>query len=181
MRVWLAVGVLVVAGISSEPSLSASDPDAAALARYPASARFAGHVRTPQFAGRDRKFATFRTRIREGIKAGPNFAGHFVLVGWGCGTDCVDYVVADVATGKVFHAPLSGEEEADLRYDVRINSRLMIARWVTYMGERAPGGARMEQCLKQSFVWRGEVAVPLAKPAIAATVEPRHQDSCDSK
>ena len=181
MRAWLAVGVLVVAGVSSQPSSAASDLGAADFARFPAPARFTGHVRLPQFAGRDRKFAMFRTRIRDGIKAGPNFAGHFVIVGWGCGTDCADYVIADVATGKVFHLPLSGEAEGDLQYDMRVDSRLMIAHWITFMDERAPDGARMVQCLKQSFVWSGKVAVPLAKPAIVATVEPRHQDSCDGK
>ncbi len=28
----------------------------------------------------------YRTRLREGAAEGPNFAGHFTIVGWGCGT-----------------------------------------------------------------------------------------------
>ncbi|MFA1676267.1 hypothetical protein ACDY97_26875 [Rhizobium mongolense] len=30
----------------------------------------------PDFKGRDRDFNRFRTRIREGMREGPNFAGH---------------------------------------------------------------------------------------------------------
>jgi hypothetical protein len=47
---------------------------------------------------------TFRTRLREGAKAGVNFAGHFSLVGWGCGTGCMSVAVVDAKSGAV-HFP----------------------------------------------------------------------------
>ncbi len=45
---------------------------------------------------------TFRTRLREGSKAGVNFAGHFSLVGWGCGTGCMSVAVINAKTGAVY-------------------------------------------------------------------------------
>jgi hypothetical protein len=43
----------------------------------------------------------FRTRIREGAKEPPNFAGHYRIVTWGCGTWCVEFLIVDSVSGKV--------------------------------------------------------------------------------
>jgi hypothetical protein len=45
---------------------------------------------------------THRTILKEAIKQGPNFAGKFLIAGWGCGSSCITRVVIDTATGKVF-------------------------------------------------------------------------------
>ena len=47
----------------------------------------------------------FRTRIREGAAQGPNFAGHFTIAEWGCGSACIDAAVVDARTGKVRDMP----------------------------------------------------------------------------
>ena len=47
----------------------------------------------------------FRTRIREGAAKGPNFAGHFTIVQWGCGAGCVSSVIVDAVDGTVYHMP----------------------------------------------------------------------------
>jgi hypothetical protein len=44
---------------------------------------------------------TYRTKLREGAKAGPNFAGHYTIVTYGCGTQCQDNWVIDAKTGKI--------------------------------------------------------------------------------
>jgi len=44
----------------------------------------------------------FRTNLRNAAKRGVNFAGHFVLTGWGCGTGCLTWAVIDGRTGRVF-------------------------------------------------------------------------------
>jgi len=41
--------------------------------------------------------------IREGAKNGPNFAGHYTIVFWGCGAGCISMAIADANTGKVLH------------------------------------------------------------------------------
>lgn len=46
----------------------------------------------------------FRTRLRAGAQEGPNFAGHYAIVNWGCGNECGELLVIDLRTGKVFGA-----------------------------------------------------------------------------
>ena len=49
-----------------------------------------------------------RTRMRAGLRAARenpdniNFAGHYMLVSYGCGTSCVAFNVVDVKTGKIY-------------------------------------------------------------------------------
>jgi hypothetical protein len=86
----------------------------------------------------------FRTRIREGAARGPNFAGHFTIAVWGCGSSCVSFALVDAKTGEVFHAPFGILESVsmlgydDIRPDAKHadvmglkyqqDSRLLIAR-----------------------------------------------------
>ena len=63
----------------------------------------------PDFRGRDRAYAMLRTRIRDGAKAGPNFAGYLALVEIGCGAGRRVVRVVDVRTGRVLDFPLGGE------------------------------------------------------------------------
>lgn len=44
---------------------------------------------------------TYRTMLRQGASKGPNFAGHYSVVGWGCGTSCTQFAVVDLKSGKV--------------------------------------------------------------------------------
>jgi len=44
----------------------------------------------------------YRTVIREGAREGPNFAGHFTIVTWGCGAGCVQFAIVDAKTGLVY-------------------------------------------------------------------------------
>ncbi|MCO6512565.1 MAG: hypothetical protein J5I65_17410 [Aridibacter famidurans] len=44
----------------------------------------------------------FRTRLTEAQKEGVNFAGHFILTYWGCGTNCLVGALIDAKTGRVF-------------------------------------------------------------------------------
>ena len=47
----------------------------------------------------------FRTRLRTGAVDGPNFAGHYTIVAWGCGASCIDWGVVDAVNGQVSFAP----------------------------------------------------------------------------
>ncbi len=47
----------------------------------------------------------YRTQIRSDARAGPNFAGHFTIVGWGCGAACLQWSVVNARTGKVWFEP----------------------------------------------------------------------------
>ena len=45
---------------------------------------------------------TFRTRLNNGLREGVNFAGHYIVVGWGCGTGCISGAVIDARNGRVY-------------------------------------------------------------------------------
>lgn len=45
---------------------------------------------------------TFRTNLSNALKEGVNFAGHYILASWGCGTNCNDGGIIDARTGNVY-------------------------------------------------------------------------------
>jgi hypothetical protein len=47
----------------------------------------------------------YRTQLRGWSTEKPNFAGHYILATWGCGTGCTQIAVIDALSGKVFHPP----------------------------------------------------------------------------
>lgn len=44
----------------------------------------------------------FRTNLRNAAKEGVNFAGHYILTTWGCGTNCSESAIIDARNGRVF-------------------------------------------------------------------------------
>jgi len=121
----------------------------------------------------------FRTRIRAGVEKGwgvringawgteqntpgPNFAGHYIVIVWGCGTGCIQMVVSDADTGALYAAPISdggfalpmllfpnspgGAAETEWRRD----SRLMVIR--------ATPHANLPDAVPYAFyfLWEGE-------------------------
>lgn len=67
----------------------------------------------------------FRTVIREGTSKGSNFAGHFTLVYWGCGTSCQEYAIVNLKNGKV-NMPSGLLGLASYGFIYKLNSRLLI-------------------------------------------------------
>ena len=43
----------------------------------------------------------YRTVLRLEISKGPNYAAHYRLVYWGCGTSCANFAVVNLKTGRV--------------------------------------------------------------------------------
>jgi hypothetical protein len=88
---------------------------APAFAQDGAAPRF-GDYKEPVFKGRPAalKLTTpeargYRTRLREGARRGVNFAGHYKLHTWSCGTSCLQTAFIDAKTGNVFFpAELNG-------------------------------------------------------------------------
>ena len=84
----------------------------------------------------------FRTMIRTGAAKGPNFAGGYTVVEWGCGGGCVSVVVVDAATGEIHPAPFKTLAWALRKYEgkyksnddkfeqlaYKLDSRLLVAR-----------------------------------------------------
>jgi hypothetical protein len=80
--------------------------------------------------------STFRTRLKEALAGPVDFAGHYIVAGWGCGTGCIYSGVIDTRTGIVyFPIELAGlgvafneTEYVDKPLEYRKNSRLLILR-----------------------------------------------------
>lgn len=83
-----------------------------------------------------KEFRGFRTRIREGAKSDVEFAGHYTIPRWGCGTDCNGFVIVDSISGTVYDGfgvaglPFRwveerGGDEAMPRMEFYPNSRLL--------------------------------------------------------
>jgi hypothetical protein len=77
----------------------------------------------------------YRTVIRQGVSKGwgvedgitgteatgpgSNFAGHFIVIKWGCGTDCGEMAIVDAKTGRIFQPPFAGKDASYFTYPTR--------------------------------------------------------------
>jgi hypothetical protein len=61
---------------------------------------YRGSPAAPKLATEDQRM--FGTKIRGGAKAEVEFAGHYTVPAWGCGSGCNDYVIADSITGTIY-------------------------------------------------------------------------------
>ena len=108
----------------------------------------------------------FRTRLRENAKTGMNFAGHYIVATWGCGSDCHSVAIIDAKTGKVYFPDDFGfvggqlyQEEDRLQHQK--NSRLLIVA----------GAKDDEEIGRFYYVWKNnrlrlirKAELPLKKP-----------------
>ncbi|MEA2237293.1 MAG: hypothetical protein QOC81_2017 [Thermoanaerobaculia bacterium] len=86
----------------------------AALAHSPRTipAEFAKHPAASTLRGKSHALLLdtaekrrFRTMLRTESAEGANFNGHYRVASWGCGTNCIEWAVVDLAKGKVWMAP----------------------------------------------------------------------------
>ena len=89
----LLVCLLLCSAVLAQPKFS----------DYPAAKTFTGKPAAAKVERADDRM--FRTRIREGAAKGPNFAGRFTVVQWGCGSGCVSTVIVDAGNGTIYHLP----------------------------------------------------------------------------
>ena len=80
---------------------------------------------------------TFRTMLGETVAHGPNFAAHYAVNTWGCGTECLQIGIVDLRNGKVYMPPVA----ASLDIETRVNSRLLIVDPPAKLKERLHEGA----------------------------------------
>lgn len=109
---------------------------------------YRGPITLPDFEGRDRRFNDFRTRIRESMSYGVNFAGHFSVIEIGCGAGCRLVFLGDLLTGQVFAGPVGGEDYMFLFIHYSPQSRALDAYWQTGFGDTG-------RCMKESTLWSG--------------------------
>ncbi len=99
--------------------------------RYPAPAASAPRkpVTAPRLTSKAARL--YRTVIRDEFTQPANFAGHYRVAIWGCGTDCRNFAIVDKYTGATYTMPgvqaiagVMGND--DERVDFRPDSRLLI-------------------------------------------------------
>jgi hypothetical protein len=134
MRIMIAA-LLLLAFVCTPAQVKEDAPVwALKFADFAATGSFHGKPAAPILTTRAQRM--FRSAIRESAAKGPNFAGHYTIAEWGCGSGCVSSVVVDAITGKVYSAPFRilsmplPEREGGHEYQgaiYQIDSRLLIA------------------------------------------------------
>jgi len=120
----------------------------------------------------------FRTMIRQGGAKGPNFAGHYTIAAWGCGSGCISIAVIDAKDGKLYSSPFRtlGWGMPLLKYEgkfvpyeegftplaYRLDSRLLTVR----------GCPEDSDCASYFYEWTGSTFKLIRRAA--AVPAPRH-------
>ncbi|MDB4950741.1 MAG: hypothetical protein JWM27_3390 [Gemmatimonadetes bacterium] len=128
------------------------------FADFPAGAVFRGRPAAVD-VGSARGAASHRTVLRRGVAKGANFAGHYAVVTWGCGTACERFALVDVRTGKVWMSPMELTRGAQYRVD----SGLFIANPLPG-GDRGRCGSSAGNPCPSPLMLRGGRLVPLDSP-----------------
>lgn len=106
------------------------------LARYPVETQdfYAGQTAEIQIADDEQK--EVKTILQEGSRKQSDFAGHYAIVGWGCGATCQKHAVIDARDGKIVRFGL----ESTHGVDYNLNSRLLTVnpRYASIAGEKEP-------------------------------------------
>ena len=131
----------------------------------------------------------FRTRIRNGVSkglgvwngswkdplksSGPNFAGHYYVIRWGCGSNCLMMAVVDAKDGKVHGPPLNGagtelyvsmDPMSDVEIDFRRDSSLIVLHNACRYARR--------ECGVYYFNWQNDEFVLLRRVIVDLTKAP---------
>lgn len=117
----IVVAAIIILGMAT-PSVSAEP----AFAEYPATVKLSGKPKMPRW---DQRTSFFKTRIENGVKVGQNFAGHYGLIEFGCGSSCINAVLIDLNSGTVIDFPLGGEGNYQLQLEYSRRSTLPRAVW----------------------------------------------------
>lgn len=131
----------IFAAVLTLPTLTLAHP---AADRATVSEIYNGPPQFPDFTGRDRKYRDYRTRIVNGMKSGPNFAGHYSFIIFGCGAGCRSVLFGDNKTGRVHSFPLGGEDNMYLDLKFKKDSRAVLAYWEDN-----------ERCMRELLTWTG--------------------------
>jgi hypothetical protein len=130
--------------------------------QYPVSV-FQGPVVYPDFAGAQKQYANFRTRLNEAVKGGVNFAGHYALVQFGCGMGCTQGYMIDLTNGQVAPLPLGNLASAGIEYASRPDSTLLQTVWRSDLLVDANGNPVNHDptptCVFENLVFQGKFTV----------------------
>ncbi|KVC87649.1 hypothetical protein WI76_32810 [Burkholderia ubonensis] len=126
-----AFAVLAASAGAATPTAPASACPSPSFDRYPARAVRAPRALPDAPRLRSKEARLYRTVIRGEFTEPANFAGHYRVAVWGCGTDCRNFAILDKYTGTTYTMPgvqeISGVMgNGDERLDFRAGSTLLI-------------------------------------------------------
>ncbi|HEY9744129.1 MAG TPA: hypothetical protein V6C90_26870 [Coleofasciculaceae cyanobacterium] len=101
----------------------------------------------------------FRGVLGDGAKEGPNFAGHYTVVLWGCGTGCQSLAIVNAKTGAVYMTGLSAEVGAKFQID----SKLLVINPPENMTE-GYGSNKPDWLTSRYYVWENNRLVQIYPP-----------------
>lgn len=131
----LSLRQVLVAGLMVASFPVVADVNKPDFARYPATPVNAT-VKHPLSGANDQIRA--RVAYVKNNQEKPDFAGHYVVAAYGCGTGCMATALVDVKTGVVYRAPFNQPKEGQGSY--RVDSKLI--RFTDMQYER-PGSPQM--------------------------------------
>lgn len=139
---------LPFAAIFLSATVSAAASSVPAFSQYPTPDGPYGKLMLPVITNADQR--EFHTVLRRAItkgydvvdggteneRRGPNFTGHYVLVQWGCGSNCMEAALINANNGKVLRLPqMAGDKQQGFQLPTgsvdfrtlkfRTNSRLL--------------------------------------------------------
>ena len=136
--------------------VQAQKPPSYPFDRYLAGKVFKGHSAPPKLLTADQR--EFRTVLRNGAKKGPNFASHFTVVQWGCGSNCIAMAVVDAVTGVVYDKDMPQMNDPGICGSVyKLTSALFVVET-----SLAPNG----DCKPKPYIWDGSHFVEVSEPLV---------------
>ena len=132
--------------------------------QFPSRETFSGRPASPIL--KRPKDQEYRTRIRTEAEKGPNFAGHYRVALWGCGSSCLQGALVDEKTGEVLDLPFTyigwgpgkyadGADELAEQVSFKKDSRLFVFRGCPEEGT--------ERCGAYYYEWTGSRLKLIAK------------------
>ncbi len=68
----------------------------------------------------------FQSTITEQSAEGPNFAGHYTVATWGCGTECQGFAIIDAITGEIVEYEPSIDHQVSEGLSHSLDSNLLV-------------------------------------------------------
>ncbi|MEZ4818329.1 MAG: hypothetical protein R2776_10250 [Flavobacteriaceae bacterium] len=111
---------------------------------------YEGELSKPDFS-RDKDAKRFITRITEGSKRRPNFAGKLNFINWGCGTNCQSGVILNSETGEIHEGIVTA-----WNFKSKPNSKLLIAEYGLFEDKEDEWLPFCGYCIPEYYVWDTE-------------------------
>jgi hypothetical protein len=143
-----------------------SSTDVPRFEDFPVKNIFHGKPALPILTGNNRYY---RTRYREQAALGPDFAGHYKIVIWGCGSNCDVASIVDEQTGRIYepfpfelNVPVRAADGSQYQgFNRRLDSSLLIVGGCPETG--SVDDPRTDKCFTTYYKWQNHRLISLKR------------------